>query len=403
MSQLRSSSAATRKVGQDAEARQDQRPLRVLFDIVEGSQGWGGLEEHICVLGRHLGEAGHEPLFLRRGDLAADKLERLVAANFRLLEVPEIAITVNYQPGLLQWLPAYREVVCRERVDVVHLHSNLHGNELWSSLAARAAGRLAIVCTYHFRIGPESIQRRIAMWAMHNMLGVRGIAVSAEVENNVRTHYRPFTSRLVRIVNGVDDPQLYAPLDVGPPGSPVKVGVVCRLAPEKGVDTFLRAMARIDPALNVDVIIIGDGSERANLVRLAHQLGISDRVEFTGYVPDAARLLPQFDLVVIPSRAEGFPLLAVEACAAGRPIVATRAGGLAQLIQDGENGWLVEPDDVIGMTRAIEIAVREPTQRSRFGAAARRVFETELRAERMVERTLDVYQAALPRGQRIPN
>jgi glycosyltransferase involved in cell wall biosynthesis len=227
------------------------------------------------------------------------------------------------------------------------------------------------------------------------MLGVHGIAVSAEIYRMVRHAYQPPTARLTYIVNGMDEVTSYKPLATIAPGTTVKIAVICRLSKEKGVDAFLDALARVDPALPIHVSVMGDGDERERLMHQAEALDLGSRVEFMGYVADAARLLPEFDLVVLPSRGEGFPLVAIEACAAGRPIIATRVGGLVELMQSSACGWLVDPDNTSELTQALEAAAREVDVRRAYGAASRHLFETQLRAQVMVVKTLSVYQAAL--------
>jgi hypothetical protein len=117
-------------------------------------------------------------------------------------------------PPLIRWFPKVREVLTRARFDIVHLHSNLQGNELWAAGAACAAGVRAIVCTFHCPLGPETVQRRLGMWGMHRLVDVRAIAGSSEIEAQVREHYRLPAATVRRIWNGIDAPRGHVPLPV---------------------------------------------------------------------------------------------------------------------------------------------------------------------------------------------
>jgi len=379
-----------------------QRSLRVLFDITKGSQEWGGIEEHVCMLGRRLAAAGCEPLFLRRADFPADKLERLAAAHIRVLEIPEVVAQDGRHPPLLTWMRAYRTAISCEQVDVVHMHSSLHGNEVWAATAARLAGVGTIVCTYHCLPGVESRRRRLAMSAMHRLLSVHGITVSTAVHEGIRKHYLMPPGYLTQITNGVDDPGLPVPGPGWQPGSPMTVAVISRLSPEKGIDVFVRALALLAPTAQVSAVVVGDGDELEPLKQQARELGVEAWMAFVGYAADAVRLLPTFDLVVIPSRTEGLSLVAVEACAAGRPIIASAIGGLLELVHDGENGWLVPVEDEKALAKAIEQASNNRQLLRRMGAAGRRRYESHLRSDVMARNVLRVYHSTLARRHANP-
>ena len=365
---------------------------RVLFDIPAATAPlWGGIEEHVCVLGRHMIARGFEPLFLLRADYPPETRDRLMRAGIRCVGGAAITAFANQRPPLRQWMASLRSLLVEEQVDVVHIHSSLHGSELWSALTARLAGVRAIVCTYHCLLGPESSQRRVGMWGMHRLLGVRGIGVSRAVRQMVCDRYWLPCAACACVPNGIDEPSQHMPQVRDPQQRALRVAVVSRLSYEKGVDVFISALAHVDATLDIQAAVIGEGDELDRLKAQAADLGIADRVEFRGFVPGAAELLRSFDLVAIPSRTEGFGLLAAEAFAAGLPVVASGVGGLLDLVRDGENGWLVPSDDAVAFARAIEAAARDRALCRRMGAAARRFFERGLRAEVMVDRTVEIY------------
>jgi glycosyltransferase involved in cell wall biosynthesis len=333
-------------------------------------------------------------LFIPRAKNPDKFLQRMSDANIRIVEAPEMLALDGVSPSLQRWMLSLRRVLRRERVDIYHMHSNVQGNEYWSAFAARAAGTRAIVCTYHTQIGPESPQRLAAMRMTHWGLGAHAIAVSSVVRDQVQRHYWPRAGRLAWIPASVEDVvQLPAPPLENPPR--LTIGYVGRLEWEKGVDVLIKALAQVSDRDRIRPVIMGEGIQRAELEQMARDLGLGDVVEFRGLVLDAAAHFSEFDVVAIPSHFEGFGMVGAEACAASRPIIATRVGGLIDIVREGENGWLVPPNDPVAFARAIEQAAADPAALQRMGAAARRRYEANWRVGSMATRVAQVYEAAL--------
>jgi glycosyltransferase involved in cell wall biosynthesis len=146
------------------------------------------------------------------------------------------------------------------------------------------------------------------------------------------------------------------------------VGSIGRLDGQKGYDVLLRSLAELP---GVPVVIVGDGPERKALEELAGQLGIGDRVAFAGRREDARDLLSTFDLFVLPSRFEGFPLVLLEAMLAELPVVATDVGSVTEAVTDEETGLVVAPEDPAALASAIRTLLEEPKTRRAFGAKGR--------------------------------
>jgi glycogen(starch) synthase len=162
-----------------------------------------------------------------------------------------------------------------------------------------------------------------------------------------------------------------APLEFDPP----RLLCVGRLAPEKGFELALSAFASlVERFPSARLIVGGDGPERASLVQQAADLGISSRVDFVGWVaPKRVQvLMNSATIVVLPSWTEGLPLVATEAAQVARPVVATRVGGMPEVVLHGETGLLVEPGDSAALAAAITSLLEDPRRARAMAEAARR-------------------------------
>jgi glycosyltransferase involved in cell wall biosynthesis len=177
--------------------------------------------------------------------------------------------------------------------------------------------------------------------------------------------------------------------EVGAEGTAPVVGILAVLREEKDHATFLRAARHVrDARPDVRFLVIGDGPLRADLEALAGELGLGDGVVFTGMRSDVEEFLRVIDLVVLSSYTiECLPFAVLEAMAAGLPAVCTAIGGLPELVEDGETGFLVPPRDPRGLGEAILAAVADDDRRERMGDAARRRLERHFTLDRSVAGT----------------
>jgi glycosyltransferase involved in cell wall biosynthesis len=161
-----------------------------------------------------------------------------------------------------------------------------------------------------------------------------------------------------------------SPLSFEPP----RLLCIGRLAPEKGFDLALSAFALIlGRCPTARLVVAGDGPERGRLERQAADLGVAAAVEFVGWVAPkkVQALLNTVTAVIMPSRTEALPLTAVEAGQLARPVVATRVGGVPEVVLDGRSGLLVEPESVSGLAGALTWLLNHPEQAAQMGARAR--------------------------------
>lgn len=282
------------------------------------------------------------------------------------------------------------------RPDLVHTHL-LHA-DVYALWAARRAGVPWTVSSRHNtdRFRRRAVWRRLTRWSMAHADAV--VAVSAavatfvvEVEGVPASRVRTVHYGLEADASGpVDRAEARARLGASP--GELLVGVVGRSVEQKGIDVLLSAFPRIAAAVpEARLAIVGDGPLRGALESLARRLGIAGRVRFTGWVDRAGTLMAACDVVVVPSRFEGFGLVALEAMAASRPVVATRVDALCEVVVDGETGLLVSAEDSAALAAAVAGLLRAPERAAAMGAAGRRRLVEEFSVARMVDRTLAVY------------
>ena len=156
------------------------------------------------------------------------------------------------------------------------------------------------------------------------------------------------------------------------------IGTVARLSNEKGVDVLLKAFTLARETMpHIQLLITGTGQQKAYLQKLAADLGIADSCAWMGRLPwnEAMGCLGLMDIVVVPSRFEGFGLTAIEAMACGKPVVASRVDGLAEIIQDGVNGFLASSEDVKSFADCIVALAKDEAKRKSIGETARKCVE----------------------------
>ncbi|MER3409109.1 MAG: hypothetical protein C4306_03180 [Thermoleophilia bacterium] len=351
-------------------------------------RGIGGSERHLLTLLPALAERGVEASFLGLDDPAGDphpfyaELERAAVPFFRLpcprdLD-PLLAVRV---PRLLRAL----------RPDIVHTH--LVHADVYGALARGPR----LVSTKHnpdpFRAGPfRYVERALARRAD------RLIAISQAVRDFLLEQVGLPAARIEVVPYGLDSlprPWGENPRLALPPRARLLL-CVCRLAPQKGVDTAIRALARLrrwQPA--AVLVVLGEGPERSRLQRLAGELGLDQALFLPGRVGDVAAFYRRAEVVVHPARWEGFGLAMLEAMLAGKPVVASRAGSAPELVVDGETGILVPPDDPLALAEALAALLADPQRAALYGHAGRERARRQLSVARMADRTLGIYERVL--------
>lgn len=258
----------------------------------------------------------------------------------------------------------------------------LHAHDYKTNVLAILLGRwfgirtLTTMHGYVSRGGRLEAYYLVDRWALRRMDHV--IAVSEDLHDLLPGLGVPAERRSL-IANAIDERQfsrrggsaeMKARLGIDP--SRLTIGAVGRLAAEKGFDLLIQAVDRLLSAgREVELVIIGEGGERSRLEELLARLGRSERIRLLGYRADVRDWYEAFDVFALSSLREGLPNVVLEAMALEVPVLATRIAGVPRLIADGENGLLVEPGSVDGLTDALARLLSDAELRRRLGQAGR--------------------------------
>jgi glycosyltransferase involved in cell wall biosynthesis len=344
--------------------------------------------EYVRLLTRHLSGSGHEvvvagpPGSVLERDATAAGHEFVPIRSFRRLVDPRSDASALF---------ALARVFASRPWDVIHLHSSKAGflGRLAALLTARGAVVLytphcfAFLADLEQRLGSRRVGSRRLFWAAERLcrsLG-DGVILVSRWEYVEADHARLLDSRRAWVIPNGAELARRAPIDEAEgdaysavevrrrTGLPV-VGTVTRLQRQKGVEDFLAMAAKVSESMDARFVVVGEGPDRESLEVLAATLGIADRCTFSGYSADVARELDTFDVFVLSSRWESMPLALIEAMEARLPIVATRVGGVPEMVRDEESGLLVDSGDPSAMASAVSRILRDPGLATRLSGAA---------------------------------
>ena len=356
----------------------------------------GGAERVAMEIAMRLDQSRFESVFCASRYWQGLELDSVQEAERRMdaAGVRYVGLGRRNSTDLHEWL-SLRGILRRERVDVLHAH--MFGSNFWGTVIGRLA-RVPVIVAHEHTWSFEG--RPVRRFVDREVIG-RGssvfIAVSRDDQRKMIEIEGVNPKKILHVPNGIAPPPPPTGADVRaelgiPAGAPV-IGTVSVLRPQKALDVFIRASAQLlgeDPDLRV--LLAGDGPLRDELTELVHSLGVQDRLLMLGYRSDGPDVIAALDVAVSSSAFEGSPLAVMEYMESARPIVATRVGGVPDLIEDGVHGLLAEPGDVPGLAAAIRLMLTDREGARRMGEAARERRRREFTVDLMVRRLEALYE-----------
>ena len=374
---------------------QVSRPIRVLE--LRSVRGTGGGPEKTILLSAAMADRERVTVtvcYLRDARDDVFKIHERAAATG--VDYVEVAERHSFDPKAWQALKA---LIAERRIDLLHAHD--YKTDLLALLLSRATGVRALA-TVHGWTGHSTRERMCYYPADKRVLArfPRLIAVSSDIKREL-VQYGAHPANVTTVLNAIDhrqfrrDPARVASARAALGLAPhhVAIGAVGRLEPQKRFDLLIDACAVLRAKRpDLRLIIAGDGSLRRALEEQRDRLSLRDSVILAGHVADVVPLHHAFDLFAQSSDYEGTPNAVLEAMAMETPIVATEAGGTAELVHDGVHGRIIPIGRVDRLTHALDAALLDPDATRRMVARARQRVEGDLSFEARVRRVEDIYQ-----------
>ncbi len=349
----------------------------------------GGITSYILTLGHSLVKSGHKVWV---GSSGGDCVLRLEAAGIQHVKL-DIRTKSEVHPKLLLSLPALVKLVQKEKIDIIHAQTRV------TQVMGHWLGWITdvkMVTTCHGFFKPRWFRKTFPCW------GSAVIAISNPVAQHLNVDFGVSQHQIYLIPNGIDlecfvltneERRRAARQGLDIKGGVPTIGIIARLSDVKGIDILIKAMPFIlNKIPSAQLMIVGQGPEESNLKKLTQDLILSSKIHFINTTGQTQDILPAFDVFVMPSLMEGLGLSVMEAQACGIPVVASRVGGLFDLIEDGENGHLVEPKDPLGLAQRIVEVLRHPDHAAMLAGRARSNIEKYFSAQLMAGKTLEVYE-----------
>jgi glycosyltransferase involved in cell wall biosynthesis len=363
---------------------------------VDAERGFSGGETQVFLLMEGLRRRGHRNLLLcPPGSRSGDE------ARARGLEARSVPMRGDLDlPSVLQ----LKSEFARSGADLVHLHT---GRATWlGGLAARLGDRIAVTT----RRMDRPVKRNWRTRLIYHRLVRRAVAISPAVARRLEDG-GVAPCPVVTIPSAVapetvttDRPRSELRAELGLDPDAFVLLTMASLVRRKGIDVLIEALAAVgarpDGAPDATVLLVaGRGPEEEELRARAERFGLTPRVRFLGPRDDKAELLAACDAFALPSRREGLGVASLEAMAASRAVIASRVGGLAEAVVDGETGLLVEPGDVRGLAAAIARLRDDAELRARLGAAGPARVAAGHLPDQMVAAYEELYREVLAEGE----
>ncbi len=366
-----------------------QHRRKICIAITKGY--WGGAQQYVYTVATHMAQQYDVVVISGSGIL----LEKLQNAGIRTIEISAIQRDIHIMREIKGLWHLYRHIK-KERPDVLHLNSSKMG--FLGTIVGRLCAVPKIIFTAHgwaFNEDRSYLMRHVFMFLQYLtiLLSHKTIAVSAKAKQDVVS--LPYTQKKVVVIyNGISATyKLHTRTEsrqlLGLPQDAYIIGTVSELHKNKGIDIALQAISQTKP--EIYYCSIGGGEEKEALIAKRNLLGLEHRVFFLGRKENARAFIPAFDVFLLPSRTEAFPYVLLEAGVAGVPVVASRVGGIPEVIENYKTGLLYKRGGVRELVEAINTAYTNTTKMHDLGKALHTEVTHRFTEEKMLAETERLY------------
>lgn len=372
------------------------RKYRIAY-LIDGLS-MGGAERLMVPILQHLSRTYFDPyvcaLQMKDGNPIADEI-RALGVPVECLDIKRLR-DLDAIPRLTRYLKG---------IGAVLVHTQLEAANILGNLSAKLL-RLPTVCTIHVMpsldVKTRTKLHQSVEWFVLRHFCDRVISVSEGAREYHIQISGSSPEQVTTIYNGIDlsafvnmdnaREREVARTELGIPQDANVLITVAVLRPPKGIQFMIRALPQVLTSHpNTYYLIVGSGSHQDILIAEADKAGVRKRVIFAGLRKDVPRLLAASDVFVLPTLTEALPTVLAEAMGAGLPVIASRVGGVPEMIADGQNGLLVEPEDPDSLSRACIRLLDRPGERATMGAAGWQIVNQKFSIERQVEQLKELY------------
>jgi len=374
---------------------------KIFYLITKGN--FGGAQRYVYELATGLPRTDFDiTIVMGEGTGLAEKFQ---SANIKTVKINSLKRDVKISDEIKSFWKIWR-LFLKERPQVIHLNSSKIGG--LGALAGRLAGVPKIIFTVHGLAHNEDrpVWQKFLIKFSHwvsMILCHKIITVSGSLKNQI-SNWPGLKNKITVINNGLPNLKFFektvARRELCPNhNDKFWIGTVSELHKNKGLDYLIEAFAGVVRTLlgdslgwSLNLMIIGDGEERAHLEKLIKDKRMEDRIFLLGKIPDARVYLKAFDIFTLTSRTEALPYSLLEAGAAGLPVIASEIGGIPEIITDPELGILVPVGNIEEIKKSLLFLIKKPKYRQLSGANLKRRVLENFSAKRMVEKTIGLYK-----------
>lgn len=355
----------------------------------------GGAQTHVSDLTKGLRLHGHEVILISHGEGPLTKELQALSITYEHIQT----LGVPIQP----WkdLQAYRQLIKllkKYKPDLLAIHSSKAG--ILGRMAGWRLGIPTIFTAHSWSFsGLEPGLKRNCYIGMEKLAGALSSGIITVSHHNYREAEKAKIAQKPRmhvIHNGIHDDEWLSAAHTGV--RKLELIMVARFAHPKNHPLFFQALQELTH-LPWHLTLIGDGPLLPEMKSYVTQCGWQHRVHFTGEIKEVAEYLQRAHLFVLVSSSEGLPISIIEAMRAGLPVIASDVGGISELVDEGETGYVVEKNDVTALITALETLITKEEQRIRFGNNARQKYVEDFTFEKMLKDTVHYYEQVMLKEQ----
>ncbi|MBS0947103.1 glycosyltransferase family 4 protein [Levilactobacillus brevis] len=357
-------------------------------------------EQNVLLFSRTMGQGGAEKVVLQICEILLPHVNKVVVCSsggVNVKKLNEMSVKHYVIPDIgkksvkkgVETLHILSEIIKKEKITVIHSH---HRMAAFYSKVLREKYNVVLINTVH---NVFFNKRKLTYWGYKN---TNLIACGEHVKDNLIDYFCMPPEQVSTIHNAVDTKLV-------PFGDNKRlkelhnqgfflVGNIGRLTRQKGMSFFIKSMINIRKEnLKIKYIIIGDGKDRDELLKLTDELELKDDIIFLGYVSNISNILNQLDLVVLSSLWEGLPLTPIEAFSMGRTVIGTDVGGTSEIISDARNGYLISPRSSDAISDKVIYLFNNSIKRKILERNAHKTYLSKFRLSIFEKKTLDYYES----------